>query len=219
MTPKYRVMIVDDHSLFRDGLHRLLESESDMEVVGEAFDATSAIETAREVKPDVILLDLAMPGVRGLDTLAELGEMLPATKIILLTASVSKEQIVQAMQLGARGVILKEATSQLLFSAIRRVMEGQYWIARDTVTDLVEALKGASSREEVTNRSKDYGLTPREREIVDLVVAGFTNLDIARQCSISEQTVKHHVSSIYDKLGVFNRVELALFAVNHQLSK
>ncbi len=219
MTPKYRVMIVDDHSLFRDGLHRLLESESDMEVAGEAFDATSAIETAREVKPDVILLDLAMPGVRGLDTLAELGEMLPATKIILLTASVSKEQIVQAMQLGARGVILKEATSQLLFSAIRRVMEGQYWIARDTVTDLVEALKGASSREEVTNRSKDYGLTPREREIVDLVVAGFTNLDIARQCSISEQTVKHHVSSIYDKLGVFNRVELALFAVNHQLSK
>lgn len=219
MKSKYRVMIVDDHSLFRDGLHRLLESESDIEVVGEAFDATSAIETAREVKPDVILLDLAMPGVRGLDTLAELGELLPATKILLLTASVSKEQVVQAMQLGARGVILKEATSQLLFSAIRRVMEGQYWIARDTVTDLVEALKGASSREEITNRSKDYGLTPREREIVDLVVAGFTNLDIARQCSISEQTVKHHVSSIYDKLGVFNRVELALFAVNHQLSK
>lgn len=219
MTPKFRVMIADDHSLFRDGLSRLLQSEPDFEVVGEAFDGASTIETAQRLEPDILLLDLVMPGTQDLETLAALAKVLPATRVILLTASITKEQVVQAMQLGARGVILKETTSSLLFSAIRRVMEGQYWVARDTVSDLVEALKGASLQESAPGRSKDYGLTPREREIVDLVVAGFTNLDIAKQCSISEQTVKHHVSSIYDKLGVFNRVELALFAVNHQLSR
>jgi DNA-binding NarL/FixJ family response regulator len=212
-------MIADDHSLFRDGLRRLLQFEPDIDVVGEAFDATSTLNTALELKPDVLLLDLVMPGVSDLDTLTELAESLPASRIILLTASITKEQIVQAIQLGARGVILKETTSQLVFRAIRCVMEGQYWIARDTVADLVDALKGAASRDEGTYQSKDYGITPREREIIELVVAGFTNPDIARKCSISEQTVKHHVSSIYDKLGVFNRVELALFAVHHGLTK
>lgn len=219
MTDKCRVVIADDHQLFRDGLRRLLHSESGFEVVGEAPDSLSALKVARELKPDILLLDLAMPGSSGLEILAELDRSPGGTKTILLTASITREEVVRAMKLGAKGVLLKEATSQLLFRAIHHVMDGQCWVTRDTVTDLVEALKGNTLDQPPETPPKAFGLTRREREIVDLMVAGYTNADIARQCSISEQTVKHHVSSIYDKLGVYNRVELALFAVNHRLSQ
>lgn len=212
-----RVLIADDHAIFRDGLRKLLESEAGFEVVGEAADGEMLVALAKSTRPDIILLDLAMPKQDGLQVLRELAAAEIPVRTLLLTASIDKEQIVCALKLGARGVILKESTTQRLFDSIRCVMAGQYWIGRESVSDLVKALRSDSPRESPT-RDRDFGLTPRELEIVTLVVAGYSNPDIAQRCSISEQTVKHHVSSIFNKLGVSNRLELALFAVNHRIT-
>ncbi|HVT99578.1 MAG TPA: response regulator transcription factor [Acidobacteriaceae bacterium] len=212
-----RILIADDHPLFRDGLRRLLQAEPGFEVVGEASDGDVLIELTRKTKPDILLLDLAMPRQNGMEVLRELSVSKLPVRTLLLTASIEKAQIVQALKLGAYGVITKESTTQRLFDSIHCVMNGQYWVGRESVTDLVRALRSVSPQEKEP-RARDYGLTTRELEIVTLVVAGYSNPDIAQRCSISEQTVKHHVSNVFDKLGVSNRLELALFAVNHRLT-
>jgi DNA-binding NarL/FixJ family response regulator len=212
-----RILIADDHPLFRDGLRRLLQAEPGFEVVGEASDGDVLVDLARKTRPDILLLDLSMPRQDGMEVLRELSLSKIPVRTLLLTASIEKAQIVQALKLGAYGVILKEATTQRLFDSIQCVMAGQYWIGRESVSDLVRALRSVAPSENGA-RGKDYGLTTRELEIVTLVVAGYSNPDIAQRCSISEQTVKHHISNIFDKLGVSNRLELALFAVNHRLT-
>ncbi len=212
-----RILIADDHPLFRDGLRRLLQAEPGFEVVGEASDGDVLVDLARKTRPDILLLDLSMPRQDGMEVLRELSLSKIPVRTLLLTASIEKAQIVQALKLGAYGVILKEATTQRLFDSIQCVMAGQYWIGRESVSDLVRALRSVAPSENGV-RGKDYGLTTRELEIVTLVVAGYSNPDIAQRCSISEQTVKHHISNIFDKLGVSNRLELALFAVNHRLT-
>jgi DNA-binding NarL/FixJ family response regulator len=215
--PPVRILIADDHALFREGLRRLLEAERDFEVVGEAADGLEAVTLAQRLHPNILLLDLAMPRRPGLEALRELAGAGSPVRILLLTAAVEKVQIIEALQLGARGVVLKDAASQLLLKSIRAVMAGQYWVGRNSVADLVQYLREltASTREET--RQKTFGLTPREREIIGAIVAGSTNRDIARQLSISEDTVKHHLTNIFDKTGVSTRLELALFAVNHRL--
>jgi two-component system, NarL family, nitrate/nitrite response regulator NarL len=212
-----RVLIADDHSLFREGLRKLLESEAGFEVIGEASDGEMLLEMARQHQPDVILLDLAMPRRDGMEVLRELAAAELQVRTLVLTASINKTQIVQALKLGAYGVILKESTTQRLFDSIRCVMAGQYWIGRESVSDLVRAFRSVAAPD-ANSRSRDFGLTPREMEIITLVVAGYSNPEIAQRCTISEQTVKHHMSNVFDKLGVSNRLELALFAVNHQLT-
>lgn len=213
-----RVLIADDHSLFREGLRKLIESDGGFEVVGEASDGEVLLALAKQTQPDVILLDLVMPRQDGMEVLRGLAAAELQVRTILLTASIDKAQIVQALKLGAYGIILKESTTQKLFESMRCVMAGQYWIGRESVSDLVRAFRSIASPESAA-RSKDYGLTPRELEIVTLVVAGYSNPEIGQRCSISEQTVKHHLSNVFDKLGVSNRLELALFAVNHQLTE
>ena len=206
--------------MFRDGLRRMLESETDFEVVAEASDGKSAIQTARRLKPDILLLDLSMPGASGLRTLKELTKAVPDTKTIMLTASINDQEIVEALQSGAKGIVLKEASSQHLFKAIRCVSNGEYWVTRESIGNLVQALNSNGSSQTVDiPQPKNFRMTPRELEIVGLVVQGYTNSEIAERCSISEQTVKHHITNIFDKLGVYNRVELALFAVNHNLTQ
>lgn len=212
-----RILIADDHPLFRDGLRRLLQAEPGFEVVAEAADGDGLVDLAWRVKPDLILLDMSMPKRDGMQVLRELSAAKVPARTLILTASISKAQTVQALRLGACGVILKEATTQRLFDSIHCVMSGQYWVGRDSVSDLVHALRSQSNGDG-GDRVRDFGLTPREVEIVTLVVAGYSNPDIAQRCSISEQTVKHHISNIFDKLGVSNRLELALFAVNHRLT-
>ncbi len=214
-----RIVIADDHALFRDGLRKLLQSEPGFEVVGEASNGEELLPLLRETRPDILLLDLSMPRQDGMEVLRELSTTDLSVRTLLLTASIEKAQIVRALKLGAYGVILKESTSQRLFDSIRCVMAGQFWVGRESVSDLVRALRSVSSPGEGAPRAKDFGLTPREMEIVTMVVAGYSNPDIAQRCSISEQTVKHHVSNIFDKLGVSNRLELALFAVNHRLTE
>ncbi len=215
-----RILIADDHPLFRDGLRRLLQSEPGFEVAGEASDGDELLGLIRKAKPDILLLDLSMPRRDGIAVLRELAAAKIPVRTLLLTAAIDQGQIVQALRLGAYGVILKESTTQRLFDSIRCVMAGQYWVGRESVSDLVKALRSAGGPPDVGTelRARDFGLTPREMEIVTLVVAGYSNPDIAQRCSISEQTVKHHVSNIFDKLGVSNRLELALFAVNHRLT-
>jgi two-component system, NarL family, nitrate/nitrite response regulator NarL len=213
-----RIVIADDHPIFRDGLRRLLETEPDLKVIGEASDGADAVKLARQLKPDILLLDLAMPRHPGLEALREMSTGTGSSvRVILLTAAAEKNQIVEALQLGARGVVLKDSATQLLLKAIHTVMSGEYWVGRESVSNLVQYLRTLiqSSGEEA--RQKKFGLTPRELEIVSAVVAGYSNKEIAEYFKISEDTVKHHLSNIFDKLGVSTRLELALFAVNQSL--
>jgi len=213
-----RLVLADDHPIFRDGLRRLLEAEPDMKVIGEAKDGAEAVKLVRQLKPDIMLLDLAMPKHPGLDALRELSVGgANSVRVILLTAAADKNQIVEALQLGARGMVLKDSATQLLLKAIHTVMAGEYWVGRDAVSNLVQYLRNLVEASSETARRKKFGLTPRELEIISAVVAGFANKEIAEYFKISEDTVKHHLSNIFDKLGVSTRLELALFAVNQAL--
>lgn len=212
--PPIRILIADDHPIFREGLRRLLESGG-FDVIGEAADGAEAVRLTREFSPDILLLDVAMPRTTGLAALRELAADNGPTKTVLLTAAIDKDDIATALQLGARGVVLKEVATQVLFNCIRRVMEGEYWVGRDAVADLVELLKAIAGG--AGQERKSFGLTKREFEIIGTIVAGYSNKDIAQKFTIAEDTVKHHLTNIFNKLGVSNRLELALFAVHHKL--
>jgi two-component system, NarL family, nitrate/nitrite response regulator NarL len=209
-----RMVLADDHPMFREGLRHLLHSQPQLRVVGEASDGRAAVELVKSLKPDILLLDLSMPRVGGMEALSELSAE-QGVRPIVLTASVDSETIVKALQLGARGVVLKDSASQVLFDSIRSVMAGDYWLGRETVGNLVQALRQLSSTP--TGRAAQFQLTRRQMQVVSAVVMGLSNKEIAQQLSLSEETVKHHLTNIYDKLGVSSRLELALFATHHHL--
>lgn len=208
------VCIADDHPVFRHGLRKLLELDDGFKVIGEAEDGRSAIDCVRRLHPDVLLLDIAMPTLGGLEALPELTAAGPNTRVLLVTAGIGRVDLLHALQLGARGVVLKEAATRLVGQAVRAVAAGSYWVGPEAVSDLVGAIKHLTE----SPADRRYGLTPREVEIVTAVVAGQSNREIATQLAIREQTVKHHLTSIFDKVGVSTRLELALFALKHKLA-
>jgi two-component system nitrate/nitrite response regulator NarL len=212
-----RILIADDHPVFRMGLRKLLESQEDFQVVGEASDGEEALKLACHLKPEILLLDLSMPNLQGLEVLCELHKLALGTRSVILTVAIEKSQIVEALQMGAYGVVLKNSPEDVIVKSIRAVMSGQYWIGRESVSDLVRALLEFLPRKGSELGKRDYGVTPRERQVIALIVAGYTNKDMAHKLVISEETAKHHLTHIFDKLGVSNRLELVLFAINHQL--
>ncbi len=211
-----RILIADDHPVVRLGVRNLLNGAS-FTVVGEADDGQRSVELTRQLRPDILLLDLAMPRLPGMEVLRELARTQDAVKVILLTAKIEKLQLLEALQLGTRGVLLKDSAPNDLVKAVDAVAAGQYWMGQSAVASLVEVINLLNEQEAPEPR-KTFGLTPRELQVVAAIVEGRTNKDIAEKFSISEDTVKRHLTNIFDKVGTSNRLELALFAINHGLS-
>jgi two-component system, NarL family, nitrate/nitrite response regulator NarL len=213
-----QILIVDVHSLFRYGLRRLLESEPDFHVIGEASSSAEAVKLVRQLKPDLVLLGLPVSETGRLEVLSDLAAASSTARIILLTPGIEKTLIVEGLQLGVHGVVQKESPPRLLLESIRTVMGGEYWLARESLACIVEALRELVPRRNGDGSPKDFGLTQRELVLIARVVTGLSNKDVGREFCISERTVKHHLTHIYEKLGISNRLELVVFALNHQLT-
>ena len=212
-----RIVVADDHPVVRFGVRNMLTSEPGFEVVGEAEDGDDAITQTLELEPDILLLDLLMPRLPGLEAMRAIMTKSPRVKIVLLTSTITQQQIIEALQIGARGIVLKDSVAGDLSQALRAVLGGDYWIGGERVANLVKALQQLMAQVAAAPDRKTYGLTPRELEVVTCIVEGCSNRDIAKQFSISEETVKRHLSNVFDKTGVSTRLELALFTIAHKL--
>ncbi len=216
-----RIVIADDHPIVRDGLKKLLLLEDDFEIVGEASDGREVLDKVQELDPDVLLLDLRMPNLDGLSALQALQQANRRTRVIVLTASEDKNEFVQAMKLGCSGIVLKQTAPDLIVKSIRKVNAGEIWLDSHTTAAVMRQFQTGGS--ELANSSgggkgrERSPLSAREREIVALVAQGYKNKEMAEKMFISEQTVKNHLHNIFDKLGVSDRLELALYAIHKGL--
>ncbi len=214
-----RVVIADDHPIVRDGLKKLLALESDVEVVGEAGDGREVLDRVQELEPDVLLLDLRMPNLDGLSALQALQQSNRNTRVIVLTASEDKNEFVQAMKLGCSGIVLKQTAPDLIVKSIRKVYAGEIWLDSHTTAAVMRQFSSPldMAGPGQTKTRERSPLSQREREIVALVSQGYKNKEMAEKMFISEQTVKNHLHNIFDKLGVSDRLELALYAIHKGL--
>jgi DNA-binding NarL/FixJ family response regulator len=215
---KIRIVIADDHAIFRDGLKKLLSLERDLDVIGEAEDGQQTVELVKKLQPDILLLDLKMPVMNGLAALEQIHDRVKTTRVIVLTASEHEEEVVEAVRLGTAGVVRKQSATEMLIKSIRTVANGEVWLD----SRLTAAVLREFSEPPPAPREPPKNLLSgreREREIVGLVCQGFRNKEIAEKMFISEQTVKNHLHNIFDKLGVSDRLELALYAIQKKLIK
>jgi len=211
-----RVLLVDDHVLFRKGLASLIDPLEDMEVVGEASDGREALERARELMPDLILMDIHMPGWDGLKATQLIKEEMPYVKIVMLTISDDDEDIFEAIKSGAQGYILKNLEPEDLFEMLRGVYRGEASISGLTAARILNEFARLAQRKSSVSSSGE-SLTPREREVLQLVAQGATNKEIASQLFIAENTVKNHLRNILAKLHLGNRVQAAAYALREGL--
>jgi two-component system, NarL family, nitrate/nitrite response regulator NarL len=224
-----RVVIADDEGMFRASLRQLLSVPASVvrdvygvdvgagfEVVAEAASGEDAVEAVRSTQPDLLLLDVCMPRLSGLEALREVAVAAERTRTIILSGGLDKSQLLAAVKLGARAVVLKEYATELLFEAMIRVQGGESWVGQGLVTDLMDAVRTLACQP-ATARQQPFGLTRREREVLSLVVAGCANKEIAQRFAVSEETIKHHLTRMFDKVGATNRLELALTATRHGL--
>jgi DNA-binding NarL/FixJ family response regulator len=225
-----RVVLADSHCIFRASLRQLLsvppstikdvyavDVGAGFQVVGEAATGEETVRVVNSVEPDLLLLDFSMPRMSGLEALGELKDHRERMGTVLLTANVEGPQLLSAVQFGVRGLILKDASTELLFEAIMTVLAGRYWLGQALVTSFIQTVRPLIETSKTAGGKLTYGLTPREREVVTLVAAGCPNKEIARQCAVSEETVKHHLTRIFGKVGASNRTELAMFAQKNGL--
>jgi len=218
---RIRIVIADDHPIFRDGLKNLLSHEADFEVLAEVGHCDDVLPAVGQYQPDILLLDLKMPGTHGLTILEKLqAAEKRVTKVIVVTASEDKNEFVQAMKLGTSGIVLKQSPTDLLFKSIRKVHAGEIWLDSHTTAAVMRQFASPEydSPAPANGHTRERPpLSHREREIVALVAQGFKNKEMAEKMFISEQTVKNHLHNIFDKLGVSDRLELALYAIHKKL--
>jgi DNA-binding NarL/FixJ family response regulator len=203
-----RLVLVDDHPIVLHGLEQLFERHDDFEVMSCCPDGATALDAVGKYRPDVLVIDLRMPGLSGLDVLRALSANQSRPRTVLLTAVVRDAEVMEAVKLGVRGIVLKEASPDVLIECVRRVHRGEKWIGRETVTRALQSVLDRESAE----REAGQTLTPREIEIVRMVARGLRNKAIAERLSISEGTVKVHLHNVYEKLGIDGRLELVLCA-------
>jgi DNA-binding NarL/FixJ family response regulator len=225
-----RVVIADDECMFKACLRQLLavppsvvkdvygvDVGAGFEVVGEAGSGEETIEAVRTARPDLLLLDVSMPRLSGLDALRAIGASCDTTRTIILSGGLDKTELLMAVQLGARGVVLKDCATELLFEAMTRVLAGQSWVGQTLIADLMDVVRNLPQLTGRAARPQPFGLTPREREVLSLVVEGCANKEIANRFAVSEETIKHHLTRMFDKVGAANRLELALTATRNGL--
>jgi DNA-binding NarL/FixJ family response regulator len=207
-----RVVIADEHATFRQALRMLLERESDLTIVGEASDANGVRALARQFKPDVVLIDVALfYSLRG-----RAGTP-PAFRMLVTVPTLESVDIIKVFLNGARAVVPRHSPAHVWCESIRAVGADQYWLVKESIAVLVQALQGYFAPEAEPKPRNNYRLTPREVEIIDKIAQGHSNKEVGKAFSICERTVKHHLTSIFTKVGVSSRLELALFVVNHRL--
>ena len=211
---RIKILIADDHAIFRDALRKLLGSDKEITIVGEARNGAECIEKLGELKPDILLLDLRMPDKNGLAVLEEVNFDTLPTRVIVLTAAEDDRDVVRAMRLGARGVLLKDSAIDLLVKSIYRVHAGEIWLDSHMTAEVINTFSTSSKS---GARSEKRLLSDREMEIVQLVTQGFQNKEIGKELFISENTVKNHLRNIFDKIGVSDRLEMMLYAIHHCL--
>ena len=209
-----RILVADDHAMFREGVRKLLEAADDVEIVGEASNGFECTKLLAQLKPEILLLDLRMPEKGGLGVLEKVKFDSLLTRVIVLTAADDERDVVRAMRLGARGIVLKQSASDLLLKSIRKVHDGEIWLDGHMTGRVIDAFKKSS---ESGQRQEKPLLSNREKQVVQLAAQGFRNREIGEKLFISEQTVKNHLRNIFDKLGVSDRLELVLYAIHHRL--
>lgn len=214
---KISVLIVDDHSLVRQGLKQLIELEEDINVIALAGDGEEAILKAQQLRPDIILLDINMPNINGIQTLRRLKDMDSTIKVIMLTFHEDREYLFETINLGANGYVLKDAESASLIKAIRDVFKGESYIYPTLATELVKEFNRREEKDK--QKTGSNSLTKREYEVLTLIAEGFNNREIANHLFISEKTVKNHVSSIFKKNNVSDRTQAAIYAYKNNIKK
>lgn len=208
------VLLVDDHTLFRSGIRSLLQRHADFSVVGEAADGVEGIKRAQQLHPDVVLLDLNMPGMSGVETLQLILQDCPGTAIVMLTVSEDAEDLTTALKAGACGYLIKNIDADYLVRAIRRAAAGETVVAEAMTSKLVARLQAGAVRDEPASELDK--LTPREKEIIACLARGESNKGIARTLDLAESTVKIHVQNVLKKLKLTSRVQAAVYAVEHR---
>lgn len=212
-----RILIVDDHTLLRSGIKLALQRHEGFEVVGEAGDGLEGIKRAKQLKPDVVLLDLHMPGTSGLEALRVLVDDVPETQVVMLTVSEDAEDLLETLRAGARGYLLKNIDTEFLLESIRRAAHGESVMSPQMAHKLADSLRAPPKESAAVVDVNPGKLSPREREIIVMLAHGASNKEIARVLNLSESTIKIHVQGILRKLNIAKRVQAAVYAVAHGL--